>query len=303
VQRDADVRQASAVDDPPTDAAPVVGLSRDDRLRRAAMIGQFLETNRPALYAEPSIRFPLVAAQRQLGFANPAKRYFLSLGGRPENDPWRRCADTEAWLANPEGLPPPKALGTCRRTTERPHLDGRLDEPLWNAADRLRLSVQSDSADDAPPLPTVRFTYDHEFLYIAATCPKARNVAYSPDERPRSRDADLATHDRVAVRLDVDRDYTTAVELAVDSRGWTHDACWGDAAWNPAWYVAAAADDAAWTVEAAVPLAELVDEPPTAKHVWAVSLVRSIPGGTPQSWAGEPADGDSPDQFGLLIFE
>ena len=66
-------------------------------------------------------------------------------------------------------------------------------------------------------------------------------------------------HDRVAVRLDVDRDYTTAFELAVDHRGWTHDACWNDATWNPTWFVAAAADESTWTVEAAIPLAELVD--------------------------------------------
>ena len=28
-------------------------------------------------------------------------------------------------------------------------------------------------------------------------------------------------------------------ELLIDSRGWTADRCWGDAAWNPEWFVAA----------------------------------------------------------------
>ena len=59
------------------------------------------------------------------------------------------------------------------------------------------------------------------------------------ERSPRQRDADLSAHDRVTLRLDVDRDYTTAFELVVDHRGWTHDACWNDATWNPKWFVAA----------------------------------------------------------------
>ena len=117
------------------------------------------------------------------------------------------------------------------------------------------------------------------------------------------RDADLAAHDRVIVRLDVDRDYTTAFELTVDDRGWTHDACWNDATWNPTWFVAAAADEATWTVEAAIPLAQLVAEPPAAKHVWAASVVRTIPRVGDETWSGDATSGDSPEQFGLLIFE
>ena len=61
--------------------------------------------------------------------------------------------------------------------------------------------------------------------------------------------------------------------------------------------------ESAWTIEAAIPLAELVAAAPTAKDVWAVSVVRSIPGGAGETWAGDAAGEDSPDRFGLLIFE
>jgi photosystem II stability/assembly factor-like uncharacterized protein len=290
------VRQASAVSNP----MPVVGLARDDRLRRAATLGQYLESARPAMFAEPSVRFPLVVAQRQLGLPNHAKRYFLTLHGRSENDPWRRCSDTEEWFANSEGLPPPKKLGTCRRTGDRPHLDGQFTEPLWESADRLRLR---GSADDSQTSSDVRFVYDGEFLYVAISCPKSAGDNHAPDNRPRPRDANLARHDRVTLCFDVDRDYTTAFELTVDQRGWTHDACWGDATWNPAWFVAAGGGTATWTVEAAIPLAELVPEPPAAKHVWAVAVERTAPGGAVESWAGDGVDAKSPDRFGLLIFE
>ena len=187
-----------------------------------------------------------------LAYANPAQRYFLTLHSLPEDDPWRRCGQTEEWFAESAGLPPPKTLGTCRRATERPHLDGDSTNRSGNRP------IACGFAANRRRGPKSASTYDPQFLYLAIRCPKAAGVDYSPDDRPRPRDADLAQHDRVTVRLDVDRDYTTAFELTVDHRGWTRDACWGDATWNPTWFVAAAADESAWTVEAAIPLAELV---------------------------------------------
>lgn len=295
LRADGAVQQTSAVV-PLGAAKPAVGLSRDDRLRRAAQLGKYLEETRPALFAEPGVRFPLVAAQRQLGFANPAQRYFLILRGLPRNEPWRRCAETELWFAKPTNQPPPKALGTCRRTYERPHLDGQLDEPLWSSAEPLRLGEEAGAE--------VQLAYDEQFLYLGMRCQKVEGVDYPADHRPRSRDTDLSQHDRVALRLDVDRDFTTWYELVVDHRGWPGDTCWGDASWDPRWFIAAADDEEAWTVEAAVPLAELVVEPPASRHVWAAAVRRTIPKTGHQSWADdESAADDSPDQFGLLIFE
>jgi hypothetical protein len=157
-------------------------------------------------------------------------------------------------------------------------------------------------------LAEVRITHDHEFLYVAVHCLKIENVDYPANNTARQRDADLTRFDRVALKLDVDRDYSTAYELTVDSRGWTHDELNGNTTWNPTWYVAAANDDSSWTVEAAIPLTELVDKPPAARDVWAVAVRRTIPRTGYQTWSspkthGSSAADDSPSQFGLLIFE
>ena len=302
------VKQASAVAAMDSDSRPAVGLSRDDRLRRAKLLGEYFEKARPSLYADPSIRFPLVVAERELGLGNPAARYYLTLHQLPASDSWRRCAETEQWFSEPNSSPPPKTLGSCRRTAERPHLDGKLDESLWQKADRLRLRPDTagqgtEARDVVPTTGEVRFVFDGEFLYLAVRCPKAKGVDYATASEPRPRDGDLSQHDRVTVRLDTDRDYTTAFELTVDDRGWTRDACWGDATWNPTWYVAADSDETAWTVEAAIPISELVPEPPAARQVWAVAIRRTIPKVGYETWTGGGAAQDSPDQFGLLIFE
>jgi hypothetical protein len=294
------VRQASVEES--EISAPAVSLSQDDRFRRAIQLTDYLKTTRPALYAEPAVRFAEVAAQRQLGFANPAQRYYLTLRRLPENDPWRECAATEEWLAKPADLPPPKVFGACRPTPEPPHLDGQLNESFWQSAERLRLRDHADSAQRSDSA-EVRLAYAPEFLYIAVHCTKIPGGDYPADDRPRPRDADLLNHDRVQLRFDVDRDFTTAFELTVDSRGWTHDAAWGDAHWNPNWYVAAASDEHSWTIEAAVPLNELATTRPSARHVWALAVRRIIPRTGYETWAGVPAPNDSPANFGLLLFE
>jgi hypothetical protein len=294
------VQQTSAIVPSIASSAAAV-LSRDDRLHRAIQLAEYLRTARPELYAQPEVRFAEVVAERQLGLTNPAKRYFLTLRQLSEDNPWRRCAETEMWLAKPADLPPGKALGACRPANVRPHLDATLDEPLWDSADRLRLRAAGTDPNDASG-GEVRLTYDNDYLYVAIRCPKIAGGAYKNDNRPRPRDSSLAQHDRVTLRVDTDRDFTTAFELVVDSRGWTHDACWGDAHWNPNWYVSAATDETTWTIEAAVPITELVAEPPTARHVWAVSASRTIPRVGFQSWTGD-ADSDSPEQFGFVIFE
>ena len=70
----------------------------------------------PALYADPAVRFAETTAQRELGFANPAQRYFITLHSLPESDPWRECSAAEEWLARPDEQPPTKKIASCRVT-------------------------------------------------------------------------------------------------------------------------------------------------------------------------------------------
>ena len=119
----------------------------------------------------------------------------------------------------------------------------------------------------------------------------------------RPRDGDLSAHDRVEVFLDIDRDYCTYYRLAVDERGWTNDSCWGDATWNPQWFVAARREKGRWTAEAAIPLAELTGRPPQPRDIWAVGVQRTVPGVGFQSWTTPAAVTVLPDGFGYMVFQ
>jgi hypothetical protein len=237
-----DVEQAGAVTPIGPDAAPAVGLSRDDRLRRAVQLGEYLEASRPTLFAEPAVRFPLVASQRQLGFANPAKRYFLSLGQLPESDPWRRCAETEQWLAKPGELPPPKALGHCRIAPQRPHLDGKLDEPFWQSADVLELRGRDSFATgnrtklETSPVakestPSFRLAYGRSICMWRSSVPTRAAITGRTMVLARVMPISVPTASRCGW---AGPRFHSLVRVDGDHRGWALTR-W-ESHWEPAWY-------------------------------------------------------------------
>jgi hypothetical protein len=210
-------------------------------------------------------------------------------------DSWQcRLADELRLLTNE---PPQKTpLAECKTTSVRPMLDGKLDDKCWASAAPVAVKPTDGYATEA------RFACDDKFLYVAVTCqhPEGKQV---PKADKRARDADLNGHDRVEVLLDLDRDYQTYYRLRVDHRGCVAEDCWGDVSWNPNWFVAVEPSSTYWTVEAAIPLAELTGTPPTAGQVWAVNLVRIVPGVGVGSWGGNTGTTPTPADMGMMRFD
>jgi photosystem II stability/assembly factor-like uncharacterized protein len=284
-----------------TPEVAVAPLEPSPRAERALALGQLLEKRRPTLATDPAVRFALATAARRQMNSAAAERYLQGVAAAGSGDAWQLSAKSEQWIANPADTHCPKKNFLCAAGKEKPKLDGRLDDAIWQAAKPVSLH---DAASGVEPLHSiVAVTHDEEFLYLAVSCQRAPGVAYKADDRPRPRDADLSANDRVEILLDIDRDYATYHRLVVDHRGWTCESSCGDRSWDPTWYVAAAGDDAYWTVEAAIPLAELCPSMPKKKTYWAVGLQRIVPAQRFQSWT-EPADLDiMPAGFGLMQFE
>ena len=158
----------------------------------------------------------------------------------------------------------PKAAAIVRNVAAKPRLDGDLADDVWQQAEHLELA--SPLSDDAEWPGAVMLAYDDEFLYVAIDCRCAPQANYPNETRTRERDADLAVHDRVELRLDIDRDWTTFYRLVVDHRGWTAEDCWGVASWNPRWFVAAAQAKKIGRSKAAIPLSAALDRSGRAKH-------------------------------------
>jgi len=274
------------------------------RFEHATELCKEIERTRPEWFAEPVVCFPLATANRSLAQDRQAAKLYEMQSHGGSRDAWPVCAQAELHLADPN---PKKPMLACVKAAERPHLDGRLDDPVWQQAKSAAL--QSAQHDDGDWPAMVMLAYDAEFLYVGARCRKVSpeiNMLPSNESKPappRPRDADLSAHDRIELFLDVDRDFTVFYRLAIDHRGWTNDSCWGDATWNPKWFVASHEDRSEWTVEAAIPLNELIGQHPKPHDVWAIGIQRIAPGFGFQSWTVPAAIAVLPDGFGYLAFQ
>jgi hypothetical protein len=222
---------------------------------------------------------------------------------------------------------PPKPVAACRLSATRPHLDGKLDDACWKDALPLPLSTLAgnlgidfgckesierfarESKDQANELSLAKsmgngthamFSFDDTHLYIAVVCLHPAGMHKEKLEK-RSRDMDLKAFDRVSILVDLDRDYQTYYQLQIDQRGAVADDCWGDRTWNPRWWVAVDAGETAWTAEVAIPLSELTESVAPGK-LWAINVVRTVPGKGIQAWSGPAGAKPRPEGMGVLTF-
>ncbi len=267
---------------------------------RAIAIGREIERDRPELFALPEVRYPLALAYRGQNPSQPSQRLYLLDRRGVQRDAWWSCGHGEAWLLDRKG-PLPKPVISCPAVTDRPRLDGRLDDAIWQKARTIALT--SLRADDADWPASVMLAHDAQYLYLAIRCRRAPGVRYEAANGLRPRDPDLSDNDRIDIFLDINRSYSTYYRLSIDHRGWASDAYSSDASWNPKWFVAAQTADGAWTAEAAIPLAELKATIVPGQTVWAIGIQRTVPGVGFQSWSAPASPTVIPEGFGWLMFE
>lgn len=270
---------------------------------RALNMAAELRRKAPALSREPAVQFPLAALFRQRTAFQKADEIYRQFLVDDSGTPWAQAADGELWLTNVSRAPT-GPVATCGFAARRPVLDGVLSDRCWRDADELLLAASPERSKDEARQALVKICGDSEYLYIAASLPRATGArSDGPVQGERRHDDDLADFDRVLFSFDVDRDYVTSFNFAIDQRGCTAESCWQDATWNPRWFVAVAGDKSHWRFEAAIPLDELTPAVPRAGSAWALGITRIIPTVGFESWT-RPASADPhPETFGILRFD
>lgn len=275
---------------------------------RALELSRQLGTVSPGLFKSAEIQFPLAALRRSKGMPRAADEILRNVMSSAIDAETKELAQRELWasMTTPDA---PHAIALCKQAEQRPNLDGLLSDRCWEVASEVPLSTKptaSQTVDRSgePGRSIVMFAYDSEFLFLAFSVPRAAGTSRDqPQLRNRQHDADLSGHDRICIRLDIDRDYMTWYEFQVDQRGWTAESCWEDRRWNPTWFVAAEADETDWRIEAAIPWKELTSTPPTQGTLLGLSVLRTTPGVGLQSWTHPATTRPQPSSFGFLKFE
>jgi hypothetical protein len=244
------------------------------------------------------VGFPLAAWQRRQGQVESAIKFWKSQIGAGADPAYRTWARSEIELSQAsERLSRP--TWDCPKITQAPRLDGQLNDAAWSQVNPERLQSQMDVHE--PLLATVWLAHDDQYLYLAARCPNMSSQQQFNSDLPRQRDQPRPG-DRLEIYLDVDRDMFTHWQLSVDERGWASERLNHDPTWNPTWYIANATDEQQWTIEAAMPLAELTNEPITPGSAWCIGLQRIIPSQDWQTWMQTAPVEARPQEFGLLLF-
>lgn len=157
------------------------------------------------------------------------------------------------------------------------HVDGRLDDPAWQAAAPLTTFTQLDPREGEPASqPTeVRILYDDDAIYLGARL--SGRVRY----RLGRRDMSFLDSDWFGVALDSYHDHRTAFLFQVNPGGVQRDAtvrmegghAQEDDSWDGVWEVATSRDSAGWTAELRIPFSQLRFRA-SPEQTWGLQLER-----------------------------
>jgi len=190
-----------------------------------------------------------------------------------------------------QSLTPPMRAAVAARLQGALALDGRLDEPAWQAAP-LHTGFGPVLTSPPAPLPpevqtSFRVLYDEAHLYFGILCREPHPDQLVVQAAPQH-DAAMWSDDDVELFLDPVGDRREYYQLAVNSQGTQADLYWreGGAAavpeWSSEWQAAVAKGPDYWSLEVAVPLALLANRPASPwadRWVFSLARTRAVPPG------------------------
>lgn len=162
--------------------------------------------------------------------------------------------------------------------TERPEIDGVLDDPVWRQAEVVDDFTQVEPVEGAAPSyrTEVRFVSDRNSLYIAFR-------GYDPDPggivaNLMARDAFLFFDDNFTFVLDTFHDKRNGYFFQVNPNGGRKDGTFEPQQfqenWDGIWYAKARIDDEGWTAEIQIPFKTVSFRP--GANVWGLNMTRRI---------------------------
>ena len=172
--------------------------------------------------------------------------------------------------------PPPVAVAAPR--TDPITLDGRLDEPDWQAAVPAAdfRQAQPNEGQPATQRTEVRFLYDDDALYIGARMYDTEG-AHGIRTRLARRD-NLPNADYLEIIFDTFHDHLGRVDFQVNPSGVKGD-LYGpngsnlDYSWDAVWDVKTQVDSLGWTAEFRIPLGQL-RYPRDSVETWGLQVWR-----------------------------
>ncbi len=162
------------------------------------------------------------------------------------------------------------------------HVDGRLDEAVWQQIPPIGPLVQKEPVEGAAPTERtdVRFAYDDDALYVGArmSSPPGLTIQAPMGRRDRGEQAE-----NLLVVLDTFDDHRTAYAFGVTATGVRIDRYYPqddesnyDEGFDPVWLARTRIDANGWTAELWIPFSQLRFNE-REQQVWGLDVHRFIP--------------------------
>jgi hypothetical protein len=171
---------------------------------------------------------------------------------------------------------------TALKTRDPIHVDGRLDEAIWDSVPEAGdfIQLQPEKGKPASERTTVKILYDDRSVYFGFWCYDSEPQKIAA--RMTKRDEDIRSDDSVYVLIDTFHDRRSCYYVTTNLLGtqWdgriTENGRTFDSTWDGIYKSAAEKTEFGWTAEMAVELSGIKYEPGTNK-TWGLSLGRGIP--------------------------
>ena len=201
-----------------------------------------------------------------------------------------------AWLPSLARADLPHLAAT--RTAEPIRIDGRLSERAWQAAFDAAPFITLGTGEAPTQATVAHVLYDEGYLYFGFECEEDKREAMAAPTRER--DGLTYLDDCVEVFVAPGADSGRYYHFVVNAGGAVRDELRQDETWNSSAVAAACPTRTGWSVELAVPLADL-EIRASAGTDWRVNLCREErPHGELSSWAPTQQGFHEPERFGWL---
>lgn len=179
-----------------------------------------------------------------------------------------------------------------------PKLDGKLDEPLWQRAAVVDRWIDRTTSDVADLPAEVRLVATSEHLYVGFTQRRIRGAAL---KKPVGGDEYAGS----VFEMFFDPyggKHRTKVQMVTNALGLRYDAFDGDVKWTGAWKSVGHVADDIWTIETAIPFADMRGQNPKVRPFWKANfcVLTDQDYERNHSWTG--GWGDPAWDYGVLYF-
>jgi hypothetical protein len=182
---------------------------------------------------------------------------------------------------SPEIHPTPPPIVRAAGATGAIVVDGRLDDPGWQAVEPATGFTQSEPQEGKPATQKteVRFLFDDDALYVGARMYDdmgARGVR----SRLLRRDASSDAADQLSITFDTFHDHLGRTSLTINPAGVKGDAygpggSYADPSWDPVWEAVTRVDSLGWSAELGIPFSQL-RFPRDSVQTWGLQLTRFV---------------------------